>query len=45
MADPSNEKNVVDQNQQMRAQKNQNRKDAATTEHHLPENEVDFELL
>ena len=30
------EKNVVNQNQQMRAQKN--RKDAATTEHHPPEN-------
>jgi len=27
----------------MRAQKNQ--KDAATTEHHLSENEVDFEFL
>ena len=36
-------RNVVNQNQHMRAQKN--RKDAAITEPHPPENEVDFEPL
>ena len=37
------ESKIVNQNQQMRDQKNQ--KDAAITEPHPPENEVDFELL
>ena len=37
------EKNDVNQNQQMRTQKN--RMDPVTVEHHLLENEVDFELL
>ena len=37
------EKNVVNKNQQIRAQKN--RKDVATTEPHPLENEVDFEVL
>ena len=36
-------KKIINQNQQMRAQKN--RKDVATTEPHPTENEVNFELL